>query len=1066
MVNTDAQKIGTLRAQRGVVKRGLTRIERFVIEEVEPATVFDIGTRLEALEDLKSQFNDIQSQLEAIDPTETTEEAEERACFEDRLFSVKAKLLEYKHVKAINPNESFGNTVIEVGTDLPEMKVPEFAGNYFEWPSFIDVFDSMVHNNTMRGMTNIRRFSILRNACKGAASEAIMHLPLTGDNYEVARKMLIDRYQNKRLIFESFVKKLFDLPEANCTASLRALSDSINAQMSALELIANPEEIAYGILMHLIMSKLDSSSLSKWEEHSASQKEIPNWQEFKSFLDKRCTVLEGIEFASPKSAMKASYSQEKPARKAYLARSSTENCAFCKGSCEHISCCSAFLKLSPRDRSNAVRELPICIQCLESHDDECTQRCSTCGFNHHSLLHFAKRKVNEKSQQDTQELKPNTSKQGESQTNYLTVVKYHPYRNPVDDMMPSVHDNYVFIATAVVLVKANNGKLVPLRVALDGASQTNLITAKAAEVLGLKTHPVHVNISGIHGSSRTLNNAVKIEFKSSVNDFTGEFFAVIDPYFEEKHPTTTINVSDWSVPNSIRLADPLFNVPKEIDILINAQLTYSWQAIGKIVESVNRPILQETALGWVVVGNYQIDQNHCTQYSDPNLTISATLKPLNQFLEKVLAIEELPTVENWSVDENMCEDHYNQHVSCQTDGRLVVKIPFKIEPSFGTSYGTALKKFRHQPDIVNQYKAFMIEYTQLNHCHEMSDNAGTISGYYISNFDVTNPNRIITKLKIVLYASKPTSSGLSLNDIVLVAPTTQRDGFAHLLFFRCKLAALCGDISKLYRQILVHPDGQEWQRVLWYNELVKLCRFQLNIIIYGTASAQFLATRVLKPLVVEEPEMLVGAKGSREDFDVHNRLISVASIQEVIQEVKSVLTKSQLPIRTFNSSSMVVLKAIPVDDRDIMLQVSETDVIKILGVSWHPTNDVGMLVYAKLRFLRPVTVMSMWFKGPEFLYRPQLVNLVDDILKPSNPEVLFTSHARDTIRDCKLHWWTTLKKVLESVNGLVINLKNTHRLKKLLFPGTNNVVLVVNGKTSTGICRQRITHLCSSASAQ
>lgn len=85
--------------------------------------------------------------------------------------------------------------------------------------------------------------------------------------------------------------------------------------------------------------------------------------------------------------------------------------------------------------------------------------------------------------------------------------------------------------------------------------------------------------------------------------------------------------------------------------------------------------------------------------------------------------------------------------------------------------------------------------------------------YYLPLHAVIKPNSLITKTKVVFDASAITTSGLSLNNILLCRPTVQCDLYSILLRFRIHAVVLTTDIEKMYRQVLVAPDDQDLQRI-------------------------------------------------------------------------------------------------------------------------------------------------------------------------------------------------------------------------------------------------------------
>lgn len=73
-----------------------------------------------------------------------------------------------------------------------------------------------------------------------------------------------------------------------------------------------------------------------------------------------------------------------------------------------------------------------------------------------------------------------------------------------------------------------------------------------------------------------------------------------------------------------------------------------------------------------------------------------------------------------------------------------------------------------------------------------------------------------TKYRVVFNASRRDDSKTSLNDHLMVGPVIQRQLFDILVKFRTyNIAGYCADITKMYRQILVHSEDRKYQRILW-----------------------------------------------------------------------------------------------------------------------------------------------------------------------------------------------------------------------------------------------------------
>ncbi|KAM8702165.1 hypothetical protein ACLKA7_000903 [Drosophila subpalustris] len=78
-------------------------------------------------------------------------------------------------------------------------------------------------------------------------------------------------------------------PEAS---SLQSLIDNATAIRGSLLSIGSAEEIMNSIMIHIVLSKVDSESKSNYDERQILEK-LPTWDDFCKILNRRCQFLEG-----------------------------------------------------------------------------------------------------------------------------------------------------------------------------------------------------------------------------------------------------------------------------------------------------------------------------------------------------------------------------------------------------------------------------------------------------------------------------------------------------------------------------------------------------------------------------------------------------------------------------------------------------------------------------------------------------------------------------------------------------------------------------------------------------
>jgi len=164
-----------------------------------------------------------------------------------------------------------------------------------------------------------------------------------------------------------------------------------------------------------------------------------------------------------------------------------------------------------------------------------------------------------------------------------------------------------------------------------------------------------------------------------------------------------------------------------------------------------------------------------------------------------------------------------QSVERESSGRYVVKLPFRSEPpDLGDSYNAAARSFQNlevrlnrNSELKTQYTQFMDEYLQLGHMRSVNINE-VQPKYFIPHHEVFKMSQDgqTRQLRVVFNASAKTSNGKSLNDELFVGPKLQNDICEIISKFRLYPIVFSVDICKMYRQINIHPDHQNYQAIL------------------------------------------------------------------------------------------------------------------------------------------------------------------------------------------------------------------------------------------------------------
>lgn len=155
----------------------------------------------------------------------------------------------------------------------------------------------------------------------------------------------------------------------------------------------------------------------------------------------------------------------------------------------------------------------------------------------------------------------------------------------------------------------------------------------------------------------------------------------------------------------------------------------------------------------------------------------------------------------------------------------------------------------------------------------IEDSEVTQLEYYLPHHPVFQDSSLTTKLRVVFDASCSTSTGTSLNDVLLMGPVLQAELLNIILTFRTWQFVLIADVEKMYRQVLIDEVQRHYQHILWRKDPYEDLRtYQLNTVTYGTAAAFYLAIRVLRQIAqLNQREFPTGASVILSDFYADDR---------------------------------------------------------------------------------------------------------------------------------------------------------------------------------------------------
>ncbi|XP_050494523.1 uncharacterized protein LOC126875676 [Bombus huntii] len=397
------------------------------------------------------------------------------------------------------------------------------------------------------------------------------------------------------------------------------------------------------------------------------------------------------------------------------------------------------------------------------------------------------------------------------------------------------------------------------------------------------------------------------------------------------------------IPRNLQLADPRFHRPAPIEILLSAGPTLASLCVGQLdISQANGPDLrlQKTRFGWVIGGSP-------TSQSSA-LAFHAFTTALQADPARVWEIDEGPPTAHISEAERQCEEHFRNHDQRTNEGRYMVALPFnETIPSLGSSKTMAMKRliflcrrFQRDKRFEADYRAVIQEYVELGHMTKITTDNCTDDGYFLPHHGVIKESSQTTKLRVVFDGSAPTTTGVSLNDVLHTGPKLQDDLFFILLRFRSHQCVITFDVEKIYRQFLVRPEDRKFQQILWRNSDGEVDTYQLNTVTFGLSAAPYLAIRCLKQLADDEGHRYPrAATVLQRDFYVDDVLTGVDRKVEA-RSLRTELTElAGLNIRKWASNDQELLRGLFEQDINDKLLLGESQTFKTLGVVWNSFDD-------------------------------------------------------------------------------------------------------------------------------
>ena len=310
-----------------------------------------------------------------------------------------------------------------------------------------------------------------------------------------------------------------------------------------------------------------------------------------------------------------------------------------------------------------------------------------------------------------------------------------------------------------------------------------------------------------------------------------------------------------------------------------------------------------------------------------------------------------------TLEERAALKHFNSHHTRDAHGRFIVPLPKRsLETKLGESRSQAVRTFLsferslHAKEFFSEVQKVIDEYLVNDHAEEvpMSDLEKPVEEvFYLPVHVVHKESSTTTKIRAVFDASASTSSGISLNDTLMVGPTVHPSLVDVLIRFRAHRTALIADVSRMYRAILLTPSDKDLHRFVWRDSPnSNLKDYRMTRVTFGVSASSFIANMCVKQNSIDLCEKFPNvAKEVERSFYVDDYLGGADSPERAISlqdEMQSLFQSGGFLLRKWNSNDPKVLDSIAPKLRDSRPTITLSDYThytKTLGIEWSPLDD-------------------------------------------------------------------------------------------------------------------------------
>ncbi len=974
----------------------------------QPKDVINLRTRLGKLNSYEERIAPLDKaiiDLILADPESNDESYEAEVTMVDDYAEnlLKAKItIEMALDESVKENKSVDDDFQSVHSTnqkrykLPKIELQKFSGKIIDWLSWWAFFEK-IHIDDQ--LSDADKFQYLLQCVveKTRAYDLVKAFPASAANYPKAVEALKERFGNKKLLTQVYIRELFQMGLENLQnkPAISSMYDKMIGHLRSLESLGVTVEQSTLFLYPMVESSLPEDIIIAWQRSPLYEKDGSVEQPPKGNLDFLMEFLrQEVEREEQRNLMKNGFfeSKEKSTTNKkqmtyatgaglHVNSNSKPMCGFC-GKNHPSQVCYTAKKMSMDERWKVIKEKKLCNKCLKSGHwaMQCEEdiKCDLCQKNHYQIICM--------------------------KNNQSEVVKSNSGSN-------NAMNTLVLLKTILIKVATKDGPIV-VRAVFDDGSHRSYITKRLANrtkgrEIG-KFFERNTLFGGIVSDveERTifevflgpLNKKPNIRLHLADKEvITGEIQKLPVGYFQHELEEKGIWINDIQSDN------------EEPDILIGADLI-PMLTTDRSVKLKCGLKAEETVFGWTIMG--PIPQTNQTCLS---LAMSVTSKQIDESEVKMLwqldtiGIRDPVEVKTIEQRNKETKEHFSKTVTRKEDGRYQVALPWTNgKQTIPNNFEVAVKRLTSTTkklkmngmyctynDLFKQWeKEDFIERVEM-------DNVLVVKyGHFIPHHAVHKPESKTTPVRPVFDASCKSGRHPSLNECLEKGPNLIELLPTTIIRFREHRIGVVADIRKAFQMIEIQGIDQFSLLFLWWEDdsCAKMVVFKHKRVVFGLKSSPFILAAVIEKhldeVSTEDKELAMKLKKS---LYVDNAVTSVDSFEDYRRfksKAVKLMSNAQMELRQWESS-WIVSESEAVEQSDEM-------VTSVLGLKWCKKTDT--------LFCASFPVM------PDKLTRRTLLATINKIYDPMgilSPALVWPKLILQTTWKMKLTWDENLPQDLE-----------------------------------------------------